>query len=94
MGVDSGMIAHRVAEEIRTPVDMIAVTGMTGRSMIARRMILAVAPATGEGDTAEMTNIGVGVRWAWVDAIRGLGKYGIGMNIEVSLASMVGWLVI
>lgn len=94
-GEDSGMIAHRVAEETRMPVDMIAATDSTGRSMIARRMILAVARETGEDTGAERISIGVGVRWEWVDAIRGLGKYGVGWgDIGVSLASMVGWLVV
>lgn len=72
MGEDSGMIAHRVAEGIRTPVDMIAATDMTGRSMIARRMISAVAP--GVEDMAERISIGVGVRSEWAGAIRELGK--------------------
>lgn len=95
-GEDSGMIAHRVAEEIRTPVDMIAVTDSTGRSMIAQRMILAVARETGEEDTAaERISIGVGVRWEWVDAIKGFGKYRVGWgDIGVSQASIVGWLVV
>ena len=94
MGEDSGMIAHLVAGEIRTPVDMIAATDSTGRSMIARRMILAVARETGEEDTAERISIGVGVRWEWADVIRWLGKYRVGGDIGVSQASIVGWLVV
>lgn len=91
IGEDSGMIAHRVVEEMHTPVDMIAATDTTGRSMIAQRMILAVAP--GEEDTAGTISIGVEVRWEWADAIRELGKYRVGVAIGISRASIVGGLV-
>lgn len=90
IGEDSGMIDHRVVEEIHTPVDMIAATDTTGRSMIAQRMILAVAP--GEEDTAGTISIGVEVRWEWADAIRELGKYRVGVAIGISRASIVGWV--
>lgn len=86
------MNAHRVAEETRTPVDMIVATDMIGRRMIAQRMILAVARETVEEDTPERTSIGVGGRWEWVDAIRGLGKYRVGENISVSQASIMSWV--